>query len=60
MLVQAVVDHNYLFTDLYIGWPGSVHDARVLSNSAVYQKCNNGEYLKGDALKISAHTLLSF
>ena len=27
MLVQAIVDHNYLFRDLCIGWPGSVHDA---------------------------------
>ena len=24
VLLQAVVDHNYLFRDLCIGWPGSV------------------------------------
>ena len=30
VIVQAVVDHNLLFTDLNIGWPGSVHDVRVL------------------------------
>ena len=23
------MDHNYIFRDIYIGWPGSVHDARV-------------------------------
>ena len=45
ILVQAVVDHNYLFTDFCIGWPGSVHDACVLANSALYRRCNNQELL---------------
>ena len=36
--MQAVVDCNYRFRDLVIGWPGSVHDARVLSNSLLYKK----------------------
>lgn len=48
VIVQAVVDHNFLFTDLNIGWPGSVHDARVLANSALYHKCNSHEALQGD------------
>ena len=38
---QAVVDCNSLFRDVVIGWPGSVHDARILSNSSVYEKGNN-------------------
>jgi len=33
MQVQAVCDADLLFLDIDIGWPGSVHDARVLSNS---------------------------
>ena len=41
IIVQAVVDSNYIFRDVVIGWPGSVHDARVLSNSSIYQKGNN-------------------
>ena len=45
MLVQAIVDHNYLFTDVCVGWPGSVHDARVLANSSVYRKANRKEIL---------------
>ena len=33
MLVQAVVDPENLFTNLNIGWPGSVHDACVFCHS---------------------------
>lgn len=35
--MQAVVDCKYLFRDIVIGWPGSVHDARVLSNSEIFK-----------------------
>ena len=27
--MQAMVDFRGLFMDVYIGWPGKVHDARV-------------------------------
>ena len=53
MLVQGVVDHNGLFTDLCIGWPGSVHDARVLANSNIYSKCNNRKLLNGVSLHVN-------
>ena len=43
IIMQAVVDSNYIFTDVVIGWPGSVHDARVLSNSSIYQRGNNDQ-----------------
>ncbi len=43
IIMQAVVDSNYIFRDVVIGWPGSVHDARVLSNSSIYQKGNNDQ-----------------
>ena len=37
-LMQAVVECNYIFRDVVIGWPGSVHDAWVFSNSAIFAK----------------------
>ena len=41
VVMQAVVDCNYLFRDIVIGWPSSVHDARILSNSKLYKKEND-------------------
>ena len=40
VLLQGVVDQKYLFTDTCIGWPGSVHNARVLANSCIYKKAS--------------------
>ena len=34
--MQVVVDSDYLFCDIVVGCPGSVHDARVFSNSQLY------------------------
>ena len=36
LVLQAVCDHNMFFLDCYCGWPGSVHDARVLTNSDLF------------------------
>jgi hypothetical protein len=36
-ILQGTIDHRGHFIDVYVGWPGRVHDARVLSNSSVYQ-----------------------
>ena len=38
MILQAVCDSNLNFTDVYCGWPGSVHDARVLKRSPLYNE----------------------
>ena len=42
IIMQAVADHRYCFADIYIGWPGSVHDARVFKSSELYAKEQNG------------------
>ena len=42
VILQAVVDARYRFTDVNIGWPGSVHDARVFTNSEIFKKGQRG------------------
>ncbi|KAI1884492.1 hypothetical protein AGOR_G00226940 [Albula goreensis] len=36
VVLQAVVDHKFCFTDIYVGLPGQTHDAEVLTNSDIY------------------------
>ena len=43
IIMQAVVDFRGLFIDVYIGWPGKVHDARVFVNSPLYHKAKHSE-----------------
>ena len=57
MLVQVVVDHEFLFRNLCIGWPGSVHDARVLANSSVFKKISNGQLLVGNSAQVQGRSL---
>ena len=52
VLLQAVVDHDYIFRDVVIGWAGSVHDARVLANSQVYHKATNRKILNTNQINI--------
>ena len=38
IVLQGVVDHEYRFWNVNVGWPGRVHDARVLSNSTLFEQ----------------------
>lgn len=40
IILQGVVDHNKKFLDVCIGYPGSVHDARVFRESLVFDRLN--------------------
>ena len=42
IIMPAWVDSRYLFRYIVVDWPGSVHDARVLSNSEMYKLGNDG------------------
>ena len=45
VILQALVDHEYRFMNLSVGYPGRAHDARVLANSLVFQKAQAGTLL---------------
>lgn len=45
IIMQAVVDSRGRFIDVNIGWPGKVHDSRVLVNSSPYRSQMKGELL---------------
>ncbi|XP_024875157.1 putative nuclease HARBI1 isoform X2 [Temnothorax curvispinosus] len=45
--MQGTVNHKMKFIDVFIGYPGSVHDARVLKNSTIYADLRQ---LCGDAI----------
>lgn len=49
---QAICDSSFKFINVFVGYPGSVHDTRVLYNSTIYQQGifpPQGYYLLGDS-----------
>ncbi|XP_065423564.1 uncharacterized protein LOC135975661 [Chrysemys picta bellii] len=44
MVLQALVDHRGRFTNINVGWPGKVHDARVFRNSGLFRQLQQGIY----------------
>ncbi|XP_062510047.1 putative nuclease HARBI1 [Corticium candelabrum] len=69
IVLQAVCDNRMLFTDCFVGWPGSVHDSRVYRNSPLFQAAESrysnifpmDSFLVGDAAyPLSKWTLTPF
>ena len=42
IILQGLVENTGCFTDINVGWPGRVHDSRVLQNSELYAKAESG------------------
>lgn len=40
--LQDLVDHQNQFLSIYVGWPGSMRDAWIFSNSEVFIKGQSG------------------
>ena len=57
LVIQAVVGFRGVFTDVYIGWSGCVHDGRIFSNSNLYLKGSNGRLFPDQTRTINGHSL---
>ncbi|KAI8481546.1 hypothetical protein Bbelb_407520 [Branchiostoma belcheri] len=53
VILQAVVDPLYRFININVGWPGSVHDARVLKNSGIFARANAGNLFPNDTTEVN-------
>ena len=45
IVLQAEVDHEYKFINIFVGWPGSCHDPCILANSTVFAKGEAGDLI---------------
>uniref|UniRef100_A0A3Q3LN68 DDE Tnp4 domain-containing protein n=1 Tax=Labrus bergylta TaxID=56723 RepID=A0A3Q3LN68_9LABR len=59
VILQAVVDHDARFTDVYAGWPGSTSTASVLSSSDLFLKAEDRPdgYLFPREVRIPVHLI---
>lgn len=52
ILLQALVDCNYLFRDVCVGWPGKVHNSRMFKNSTLFNACCQRNFLPMNLFEI--------
>jgi len=57
--VQLICDGHLRITNCVIKWPGSTHDARILTTSAIYRRFEEGA-ISGNILGDSANPLKSW
>ncbi len=57
--MQAVCDHRGSFMDVVIGRPGSMHDARVLRLSGLYQNAHTKILTLGPPVALATETLVT-
>eukprot|EP01018_Ginkgo_biloba_P016929 Gb_05153 [translate_table: standard] len=60
MVLQAIVDSNMHFLDVFTGWYGSTNDARLLRNSSFYRLCEGGERLNGPSICIGLSNMREY
>ena len=56
-IIQAVVNGQKLFLDFACGYPGSMHDARVLRRSAIFRGAEGGDILIAPTVNINGQEI---
>ena len=56
-IVQGVVDGRKMFLDFAAGFPGSLHDSRVLRNSTLYRRAEEGEILANPTAQFGSQNI---
>ena len=56
-IVEGVVDGRKFFLDFAAGFPGSLHDARVLRSSTLYRRAEANEVLRNAKAQIGPHEI---
>lgn len=57
LILQATVDPFNKFTSCFFGYPGSAHDARVFSNSAMARMLSNDTFCGGQRVNVLGYNL---
>lgn len=57
IILQGVVDGKGLFWDVCVGFPGSVHDARVLRQSHFWEIVGDGQFFTQHTVNIAGHDI---
>ncbi|XP_050792984.1 uncharacterized protein LOC127043187 [Gopherus flavomarginatus] len=52
MVLQALVGHKRCFTDISLGWPEKVHDARIFRDSGLFEQLQEGIYFPDQKITV--------
>ena len=53
IVIQGFVDNSYLFRDIFVGWTGKSHDAKIFKNSPLYKEFQKKEFSSYKHAKIN-------
>lgn len=57
IVLQAVIDSNGKFIDIFVGYPGSTHDSRIFRNSPLYHIFNSSFSSSSSIIPSNAYIL---
>ena len=57
VVLQAVVDSQGRFLDVFSGWPGSVHDTRIFNHSPLGRALRQKEFLQEPLVSLGGHQI---